>query len=49
MSAMTPQQLKLLEQAERKLFLEQQNKEAAKLHLLAVQAYLAKTTPQTKK
>jgi hypothetical protein len=41
MSTLAQQEMKLLRQAEAKARLEQKNKEAAKLHLLAVQALLA--------
>lgn len=42
MSSLPPQEMKVLQALEAKLRLEQKNKEAAKVHLLAMQALLAR-------
>lgn len=42
MSKMTQAELKLLQQAEAKALLVQKNKEAARVHLLAIQSYLSR-------
>jgi len=42
MSSLTPQEQKMLQQAETRARLEHKNKEAARIHLLAMQALLAR-------
>ena len=42
MSSLTQAEMKVLKQAEEKARLAAQNKEAARVHLLAVQSYLAR-------
>lgn len=45
MSALTPYQMKQLAAAEKQAELMRQNKEAARVHLLAIKSYLTRSIP----